>query len=62
MQVFCSPNKLVLVFELMENDLRKCSHLKVWKSPGRSLEGMTWMQYKDVRLLGEERECLVLFG
>ena len=23
-EVFCSPHKLVLVFELMENDLRKC--------------------------------------
>ena len=28
-QVFCSPHKLVLVFELMENDLRKPLQLQV---------------------------------
>ncbi|CAE7754628.1 CDK3 [Symbiodinium pilosum] len=54
-EVFCSPSKLVLVFELMENDLRKYMKQVNGKIPPPRVRSLCWQMVKGLEICHANR-------
>jgi len=54
-EVFCSPSKLVLVFELMENDLRKYMKQVGGKIPPHHVKSLCWQMVKGLEICHANR-------
>ncbi|CAE6964705.1 CDK3 [Symbiodinium sp. KB8] len=54
-EVFCSPSKLVLVFELMENDLRKYMKQVGGKIPSHHVKSLCWQMVKGLEICHANR-------
>ncbi|CAJ1384813.1 unnamed protein product [Effrenium voratum] len=54
-EVFCSPNKLVLVFELMENDLRKYMKSVKGVLQPRDIKSLCWQLVKGLEVCHARR-------